>query len=383
MTDNWVRVPLSDLAEVITGKGIRREERLEDGPVPIFGANGVIGYTVMPLIAAPAVVVGRVGAYGAVNLAPKGSWVSDNALICSPRPNVPYKFLQALLESVDYDVLVHGTTQPLITQSALRAYEVLVPPSNEQWRLAEVLDALDNVIEVSRTLIASVEASIQLEAAAVVQSAGEETQLLTDIATIVNGYSYNSSELVDDSDTAMVNLKNFGRRGGFRLDGLKPFDGKPKPAQMLVFGDAMVAKTDLTQDAEVIGRCLRMPGLPQFESYVASLDIAIVRTKGKIPQLTLCALLAQPEFRNHCLGYVNGTTVLHMSKAALETYSVPVLDGSQVSELTTRVEALAAHQDRTLIELYHLQEMRDFLLPRLVSGDLRVAAAEELVEAMT
>jgi type I restriction enzyme S subunit len=152
---------------------------------------------------------------------------------------------------------------------------------------------------------------------------------------------------------------------------------------MLVFGDAMVAKTDLTQDAEVIGRCLRMPGLPQFESYVASLDIAIVRTKGKIPQLTLCALLAQPEFRNHCLGYVNGTTVLHMSKAALETYSVPVLDGSQVSELTTRVEALAAHQDRTLIELYHLQEMRDFLLPRLVSGDLRVAAAEELVEAMT
>jgi hypothetical protein len=36
-----------------------------------------------------------------------------------------------------------------------------------------------------------------------------------------------------------------------------------------------------------------------------------------------------------------------------------------------------------LVELYHLQEMHDFLLPRLVSGELRVAAAEELVEAAT
>lgn len=270
-----------------------------------------------------------------------------------------------------------------VPTESIASFEVSLPPLGEQRRIADVLGAIDDAVEVSSSLIASLETGIQLEAAAILQSTSEETQLLTDVATIVNGYSYKSSELVDDSDTAMVNLKNFGRRGGFRLDGLKPFDGTPKTAQMLVSGDAMVAKTDLTQDAEVIGRCLRMPALPQFESYVASLDIAIVRTKGQLPQLALCALLAQPEFRDHCLSFVNGTTVLHMSKAALETYTLPVLDGSQVAELTTRVEALAAHQDRTLIELFHLQQMHDFLLPRLVSGELRVAAAEELVEAAT
>jgi type I restriction enzyme S subunit len=276
-----------------------------------------------------------------------------------------------------------GTRMPRASWQWVSTYELALPPLEEQRRIARVLSVLHDAIEVSRSLIESLEAGIQLEAAAVLQSAGEETQLLTDVATIVNGHSYKSSELVEDSDTAMVNLKNFGRRGGFRLDGLKPFDGTPKPAQMLVSGDAMVAKTDLTQDAEVIGRCLRMPALPQFESYVASLDIAIVRSKGQLPQLVLCALLAQAEFRDHCLGFVNGTTVLHMSKAALETYTLPVPDVGQVADLTTRVEALAAQQDRTLISLYHLQEMRDFLLPRLVSGELRVAAAEELVEAAT
>lgn len=277
----------------------------------------------------------------------------------------------------------NGTTFMELSGGVFKSLEFMLPRLDEQRRIAEVLGALDDAVEVSRSLVASLEAGIQLEAASLLQSAGEETQLLTDVATIVNGYSYKSSELVEGSDTAMVNLKNFGRQGGFRLDGLKPFDGTPKPAQMLVSGDAMVAKTDLTQGAEVIGRCLRMPALPQFESYVASLDIAIVRSKGQLPQLALCALLAQAEFRDHCLGFVNGTTVLHMSKAALETYTLPLLDAGQVAALTTRVEALAAQQDRTLIELYHLQQMRDFLLPRLVSGELRVTAAEELVEAST
>ena len=306
---------------------------------------------------------------------------------CQAVDGVSQQFLRYLLEAQMpvFEGIVEDkrTTMGHVQIADLKRLTCLVPAAETQQRIAEVLEALDDAIEVSRSLIESLESSIQLEATAVLQSAGEGSQLLTDVATIVNGYSYKSSELVDDSDVAMVNLKNFGRHGGFRLDGLKPFDGTPKPAQVLVAGDAMVAKTDLTQDAEVVGRCLRMPTLPQFKSYVASLDIAIVRSKGQLPQLTLCALLAQPEFRDHCLGFVNGTTVLHMSKAALETYTLPVLEAGQVAALTTRVETLAAQQDRTLVELYHLQQMRDFLLPRLISGELRVASAEELVEAAT
>jgi type I restriction enzyme S subunit len=328
--------------------------------------------------------MGRIGTIGVVRFRPEGCWVNNNAMaVVATSDTVDPFYLHLLLEQFDWDTVTAGTAQPFVRKTDLLGAELVLPPLEDQRRIAEVLGALDDAIEVSRSLIESLEASILLEAAAVLQSAGEETQLLTDVATIVNGYSYKSSELVEDSDTAMVNLKSFGRYGGFRLDGLKPFDGTPKTAQMLISGDAMVAKTDLTQDAEVIGRCLRMPALPQFESYVASLDIAIVRSKGQLPQLALCALLGQPEFRDHCLGFVNGTTVLHMSKAALETYSMPLLDDGKVAELTTRVEALAAHQDRVLVELYHLQEMHDFLLPRLVSGELRVAAAEELVEAAT
>lgn len=273
-----------------------------------------------------------------------------------------------------------GTRMPRASWQWVSTYELALPPIQEQLRIAEVLGTLDDRIDSSRKLISSIDDAIACEAAATLEDASDATQLLTTVATIVNGYSYKSSELVDQSDTAMVNLKNFGRLGGFRVDGLKPFQGTPKPHHILMPGDAMVAKTDLTQGAEVIGRCLRMPALPQFQQYVASLDIAVVRSNGKLPQLTLCALLAQQEFRDHCLGFVNGTTVLHMSKDALETYTIPALEDEQVASLTKRIEALASQQDRAQTELHHLQELRDFLLPRLIAGELRVGAAEDLEE---
>jgi type I restriction enzyme S subunit len=393
MTNQADTVCLSDIAYVISGtspSGRDINDRSEG--LPFFQGAKEFGtrhprperFTTAPVKTASAgdILLSVRAPVGRVNIADTACAIGRGVMAVRPRDAADGPYIAAFLRMMGEAWDAHSTDGTMFANLSKVGLEQLpVRWPLMRHKIAEVLGALDDAVEVSRTLIASLEASIELEAATVLQSAGEETQLLTEIATIVNGYSYNSSELVDESETAMVNLKNFGRRGGFRLDGLKPFDGKPKPAQMLVFGDAMVAKTDLTQDAEVIGRCLRMPELPQFENYVASLDIAIVRTKGQIPQLTLCALLAQPEFRDHCLGFVNGTTVLHMSKSALETYAIPVLADSQVSDLTTRVEALAAHQDRTLIELYHLEEMRDFLLPRLVSGELRVAATEELVGA--
>jgi type I restriction enzyme S subunit len=255
---------------------------------------------------------------------------------------------------------------------SIASYEVEIPPLAEQKRIARVLGTIDAAIEGARSIVITLEKAIELEGTIALQEASASFMRLPELAEITNGYSYTSSELVDDSDDALVNLKNFGRHGGFRIDGLKPFAGSPKVHQVLTHGDLMVAKTDLTQDAEVIGRCLRMPTLPHFKRYAASLDIAIVRTKGLIPKSALHAMLAQPDFRDHCLGFTNGTTVLHMSKDALQTYEVPVLPKDALEELASRIEILTAQQDRTLVELYHLQAARDFLLPRLVSGELQV-----------
>ncbi len=52
----------------------------------------------------------------------------------------------------------------------------------------------------------------------------------------------------------MVTLKNFNRKGGFRFDGFKELISDNYKEKHIVFvGDLIVAHTDLTQDAEVLG----------------------------------------------------------------------------------------------------------------------------------
>jgi len=406
MTEPWTSATLSDLAEVNPDKAsaVRGLERFRYIDISRLSQRGVSEASSIPLIEATeapsraqrlvkagdslvSTVRPERGARGLVGSELDGQVASSGICVLRPKLASDAGFVYALVRDPAFtEWLVNhstGTTYPAVAPADIARFPFRAPSLGQRRRIAEVLGALDAAIEVSESLIATLGDAIDAEAASVLQDAGGETRLLTSVVTVTNGYSYKSSELVEESDTAMVNLKNFGRHGGFRLEGLKPFSGSPKPTHVLEAGDVMIAKTDLTQDAEVIGRCLRMPRLPQFTHYVASLDIAILRSKGEIPQATLAAILSQPDFRDHCLGFANGTTVLHMSKAALETYTIPVLSPEAINGLTARVEVMAEQQDRRFAELHHAQKMRDFLLPRLVSGELRVAEAEELAEAAT
>lgn len=174
-----------------------------------------------------------------------------------------------------------GTRMPRANWNHVKTYEVLLPPISEQRRIGALLNSFASLIEQKRHQIELIDDLIQAEGALAIDLSDELVEVpLTEVATVTNGYSYKSEELVERSSSGLVNLKNFGRYGGFRVDGVKPFNGVPKPAQVLSPGDVLVAKTDLTQEAEVVGRCVRMPHLPRFDTYVASLDVAIV---GGVP----------------------------------------------------------------------------------------------------
>lgn len=375
MTDTWTRVPLSDLAEVSTGKGIRREARLEDGPVPIFGANGVIGYTVEPLLVEPAVIVGRVGAYGAVNIAAEGSWVSDNALICSPKPNVPYKFLQALLETVDYDALVHGTTQPLITQSGLRAYEVMFPPIEDQRRIAEVLGALDDEIEACTRIAGTCDDLMSARWAVEFDDTQERpTGTLRDFCT--SQYGVNTSGETEPVGPRLLRVTDINKSNWVDWRAVPYCRVSPDELAKysLNVGDVVVARMADPGKSAIIE--VQEPAV--FASY-------LIRIAPKAPNANyfLFGFLKSRFFTDYAEGASSGSVQQNMNAQTIlnAPCSVPspeALQNFQSWAHEVRQGVVAAIKERAA-----LLDLRDFLLPRLVSGELRVAAAEELVEAAT
>ena len=199
---------------------------------------------------------------------------------------------------------------------------------------------------------------------------------LSSIARFISGYSYKGNEL-QASSVAMATIKNFDRHGGFKLDGYKEIlpSSKLKPEHHVTMFDTLVAHTDLTQNAEVIGNAEPVLSFSGYDDIIFSMDVVkVLSTNPEISKFMIAAILQTQQFKGHCLGYVNGTTVLHLSKKALPGYSLMLPnDFSVLKPLDSAVSSMYQQMALNIDENVQLTKLRDNLLPRLISGDLDVS----------
>lgn len=292
----------------------------------------------------------------------------------------------------------HTSAYPAINPDVIETAELLLPPATEQRTIAHILGTLDDKIELNRQMNKTLETMAQalfnnwfvdfepFRGKGMADSPlgpiprGWETGKLDNIANFMKGVSYRTADL-RESSVALVTLKSVARGGGYQQEGLKPYIGEYKPEQQLQSGEVIVAHTDLTQAAEVLGRAARVQAHPQFPTLVASLDLVIVRSVGQAASNEfLYSMLSRSEFREHAYGYANGTTVLHLSAKALPEYQCVLPLPEVVDDFTRLVRPLYQRIDSNESQSYTLGGIRDALLPKLLSGELRVKDAEKFVE---
>jgi len=149
--DLFREMTLDDIATFRNGKSISPEKYSPDGKYPVFGANGQLARSDDVLNPDACIAIGRVGAYcGCVYYVPEPSWVTDNAIVALPKNQDDLRFLFYLLSSLDLRQTAIGSAQPLITQAVLKAIRTLVPPLKQQQAIACILGALDDKIELNR-----------------------------------------------------------------------------------------------------------------------------------------------------------------------------------------------------------------------------------------
>ena len=76
-SNGWREVTLGDFAPFTYGKGLRTDDRIPSGDVPVIGSNGIIGFHDTPLTDGPTIVIGRKGTVGAVHYSPIPCWPID------------------------------------------------------------------------------------------------------------------------------------------------------------------------------------------------------------------------------------------------------------------------------------------------------------------
>lgn len=265
-----------------------------------------------------------------------------------------------------------------VTKADLQRLVVALPPINEQRAIAATLGALDDKIESNRRSVQIIESLLVLEFQNLLRKESVEYRQLSELTSITRGVSYKSIDL-QPSSTSLVTLKSFDRNGGYKANGLKPYIGPYKLQQVIHPGEVVVAQTDLTQGAEVVGRAVRVPADSTAEVLVASLDLVIVRPNLEITLEYLVGVLVDEAFRSHCRSRTSGTTVLHLASDAIPSYMAPTVSAAAQQSFSATSRPLLARADSLNIETVELASLRDALMPELLSGRMRVPEAMEVL----
>lgn len=122
LPEGWRMGTIEDIAYIKNGKAIMPTQ----GNVPIYGGNGIVGYTDI-YNAKGVVVIGRVGINcGSLFLHQDECYVNDNAMMSIPKEN-DLTFLYLMLKQIDFNSQSEGSSQPLLTQSIIYKQECVIP----------------------------------------------------------------------------------------------------------------------------------------------------------------------------------------------------------------------------------------------------------------
>ena len=413
----WRTAPWGELATLEYGKSLR-DYNTSTGMYKVYGTNGPIGRHSEPLCPYASVVIGRKGAYRGVHYSPDPFFVIDTAFYLKPKVDLDTRWAYYQLRTQNINGLDSGSAIPSTSRQDFYGLTAKVPPLPEQRAIARVLGALDDKIELNRRMNETLEEMAQalfkswfvdfdpvrakmegrwrrgeslpglpadlydLFPDRLVDSElgeipeGWGVKELGGLVRTIKGRSYRSVDL-RDSETALVTLKSFARGGGYRTEGLKPYVGTFNLEQVISPGEIVIACTDVTQAAEVIGRPAIVQQSSIYKTLVASLDTLIVRLKPEAMSPAFLYLLAcTPQFTSHTYAHTTGTTVLHLIRSAVPSFKLVVPDAQILKAFDVVATPVFTRINRIWQELHFLAAQRDALLPKLVSGEVGVAGVK-------
>ncbi|SFI56160.1 restriction endonuclease subunit S [Nitrosomonas sp. Nm34] len=158
MAGNWRHTTLGEFVSLQRGHDLTEIER-KPGTIPVMGSAGQNGFHDIALAKGPGIVIGRSGAsFGQVHYCPVNYWPHNTALYVTDFHGNDPKFAYYFLKSISFARYNSGSAQPSLNRNFIYPIEVNVPPLEEQHAIAHILGKLDDKIELNRRMSETLEA---------------------------------------------------------------------------------------------------------------------------------------------------------------------------------------------------------------------------------
>lgn len=313
-----------------------------------------------------------------------------------------YSFKNSLVKN-QIDASIVGSVQGVLNTKIIAKLEIPYPALEEQSAIAKIFSDLDSKIKLNQQMNQTLEETGKVlfnhwfidfefpneEGKPYISSGGEMVYneelgkeipkgwtvgKLGDFISVERGLSYKGSGLCKEG-IPMINLGNVAPNNHFRYEGLKFYSGGFKERNLVKPGDLIIANTDITQKREVLGSCLIVPSDLGHDKILFTHHIYAVRHKnGKeiLPKHFLSYLFQNPQYRERATGFATGTTVLALPEDAILNFYFAIPNERLMNEFDRIIRNIKNKNSNNITENKNLSQIHDSLLPKLMSGRIRV-----------
>lgn len=293
--------------------------------------------------------------------------VSDNETILSRF--LSYWFQSQQFTSQSSYLQSNTDMAPYISLSDLRKIEISLPPLPEQRAIAEVLGALDDKIAANTRLAATAESYLRAEVDARWLKHPERDSVLSDYVELNPKLKLRS----DVAEPIYIDMKRLPE-SGWTVRGV---DNRPaKGGARFANGDTLLARITPCLQNRKTGY---VDDLESGEVGIGSTEFIVMRSLDGIAPPISFLLATESRFREYSIQQMIGTSGRQrVAASALFGFEMPTPDKTWLDEFGVRAESLFVHVRSLNRENQTLAETRDALLPKLMSGQLRVRDAERI-----
>jgi len=155
--EGWEVERLGEICPVFkSGYSITSQKIFEQEEYPVYGGNGLRGYTNTYTHNGKYILIGRQGALcGNINFVDGEIYISEHAIAVQPNEKNNIKFLMYKLDFWKLNRYSESSAQPGLSVEKLIKYRIALPPLPEQKKIAEILNTWDEAIELQSKLVDS------------------------------------------------------------------------------------------------------------------------------------------------------------------------------------------------------------------------------------
>ena len=303
-----------------------------------------------------------------------------------------------------------------VPAQVLKEYTFYCPPYDEQQSIAHILGSLDNKIELNKQTNESLEEMARTifkswfvdfdpvrakaegrdtglpdEIADLFSDSFEESELgripkgweamrLGDHIKGQKGVSYKGKFLSEDG-IPLHNLNSIFEGGGYKFHGIKFYSGVYKERHLVYPGDVIVANTEQEHKRRLIGYAAIVPdNFGDYGLFSHHLYKVKIKQHSHLTNYFISYLLNSVYMHDKISRYANGTTVNMLPSDSLEKPKSVFPPSLLIQAFTRIVGPMKQQYYKNIGQNQTLSQLRDTLLPKLISGELRVPEAEKITE---